>query len=77
MRKFLLAVRVVAEGIIGLFALLTIPVSLLRVLAQRGSVAYLLGSLFGMVLMLLLGVWLLKDAGRVWGRIKSSLPPVA
>ncbi|HEX9201688.1 MAG TPA: hypothetical protein VF865_19175 [Acidobacteriaceae bacterium] len=76
MKKFLLALRMAVEGILGFLVLLTVPVSLLRVLAARSqeSIAYLLGSLVGMILMLVLGIWLLKDAGRVFGRLKSSPP---
>lgn len=78
MRKFLLAFRMVAEGIVGLFVLLTIPISLMKALTARAGVAYLLGELGGMILMLLLGVWLVKDAVRVGGRLRShTSPPLA
>ena len=75
MRKFLLAVRMVAEGVFGLFVLLTLPVSLMKTLTERWDLAYLLGSVVGMILMLLLGIWLLKDTGRIFSRLKSPPPP--
>jgi threonine/homoserine/homoserine lactone efflux protein len=76
MRKFLLAVRMIAEGILGLFVLLTLPISLLKALAERANLAYMLGTLVGMILMLFLAVWLVKDAARLISRLKSPSPPI-
>jgi hypothetical protein len=75
MRTFLLAVRMLAEGLFGIFVLLTLPISLMKALAEKWNWAYMLGSLLGMALMLLLGVWLIKDSGRILSRLRSSTPP--
>jgi flagellar biogenesis protein FliO len=67
-----------AEGLFGLFVLLTLPISLTKALAEKWDWAYMLGSLVGMTLMVLLGIWLIKDAGRILSRLRSTpQPPVA
>jgi hypothetical protein len=74
MQRFLLAVRMIAEGFLALFVLLSLPLSLIHVMAERGNLAYLVGELVGMAIMLFLGIWLVKDAGRLMSRLKSSPP---
>ena len=72
MLKILLTMRLVAEGVVGLALLLTLPGSILNALTNHGGTPYQLGLLFGMVVMVCVSVWFLVDAVRVLKRLRTS-----
>ncbi len=74
MKRGLLMLRLVVEGLLGLVFVLYGAVDLLKTGTSSGSGAYLLGSLVGIGITFLLGFLLIKDARGIWRRLKAPSP---
>jgi hypothetical protein len=78
MNKPMLVVRCLFEGLLGLFLLLGAVAQLpkfLFMLRNEFNVAYLLGSVTGLLILAILGFLLCRDSLRVFRRIRPT--PVA
>jgi len=75
MRKTLSVLRIVIEGLLGLFFMLAVLAQLPRYVgALASSLAYALGGLAGSLILGVLGYYLIRDAMRVAERVRSKVP---
>ncbi len=73
MKRLLLTLRLALEAIFGVMIVLNAPISLIKVVGSGSSTPYILGSIGGIVIGLVIGFLLIRDAMRVGKRLKAQI----